>query len=402
MRFNVLILAFAVLLIVPSVAAAQDYTSPSVMRIEQNTTPSPIIFQNYSYIDRPFGDITSVVTVGSYLSGENVVHEMTVNMSNANNRYAAVGFKASYCKIGTTDCRPFVCDYYSGDIPLQPKESKQKSCVITASDCAGREIRIEYSLHGVIGTAATNTVAKCPQKFCDQITTSIKAPGISYLGDKISAEGYISEINGEGIPSPVTVSLIGYDIKTNSNDFGYWSVPLEIKKPGYYELSAVSESCGRFSKTQIQVFQPKEITKTIVVVYPKSIDVESGGNALLAIQTNSDEKIAVSISGVPEEWVEPTAFSMSRGVKFVYISPKAGGSYTINVRSGSEEKNVSLFVAAKPKGEVKRENNPAALLVLLMGALFLLGSKKARQPTGKNKEYMDSVKKEIESAARVF
>ncbi len=397
MRVDALIIAFAVLLIVPGFVDAQDYTSPSVVLVEKNTTPSSIVFQNYSYVDRPFDNIMSSVIAGSYLSGENAVQEITINVSNVNDRYAAVGFKASYCKIGTADCRPFACEYYSGDIPLQPKESQQKSCVITAGDCAGREIRIEYSLHGISGAAATNTVAKCPQKFCDQITMSIKAPGISYLGDKILAEGYINEINGEGIRSPVTVSLTDHSINTRSNDFGYWSALLEIKKPGYYELSAISESCGRFAKTQIQVLQSKKIAKaSSVVVYPKNIEVASGGNALLAVQTDSDEKIDVSIVGVPGDWIEPAAFSMSRGVKFVYISPKAGGSYTINVRSGAEENNVSLFVASKQTHGVGGENNTAALLVLLMGALFLLKSKIINEPAGKNKKYLESVKREIE------
>ncbi len=397
MRFHAAILAFVALLIIPSFVNAQDYISPSVIRIEQNTTPSSIIFQNYSYIDRPFDNITSRVTVGSYLSGENVVHGIMINVSNMNNRYVVAGFRASYCKIGTADCMSFACDHYSGDIPLQPKESKQKSCVITNNACAGREIRIEYSMQGVSGSLITKKVVKCPQKFCDQITMSVNAPAISYLGDKILAEGYINEMGKEGVASQISMTAGSYSVNTSSNDFGYWSAPLEIKKAGYYELSAVSESCSREAKTAVQIIQSKEIPKTVIVVYPKSIDVAPGGNALLAIQTDSYEKVAVSINGVPEGWVEPTTFSISRGVKFVYISPKVAGIYTISVRSGPEEKNVSLFVATKPEAGIKKENNAAALLILLAGALFLLKSKNIKEPDAKNKEYLDNVKKEIEN-----
>lgn len=397
-----ILLAMLALAVIPASVHGQDYISPSVMRVEQTPAePGPIKFQNYSYMHIPFENITSNVSISSYLSGENAVHEVTINVSNLNDRRVFAGARASYCKTGSNDCKPLTCDYNPNDIELQPGESKQRVCTITAGDCAGREIRTEYTLQGVGGRAISGKIVKCPQSFCDQITMSISAPEIFYAGDKVFVEGYLSEINKEGVPSPVSVAAGAYRIRTSSNDFGYWRAPLEINRAGYYELSAVSESCDRKAKTTIQVFRAKEEAGVGITVYPKSIDVELGGNALLAVQQNSDESVPVSLAGVPESWVEPAKFAVSRGTRFVYIFPKSAGSYTIAVRAGSEEKNVSLFVAAKKPADVKKESSASVLVIFLIAAFFLF-SRKSPANQQERKEYLGIVKKEIENSGRLF
>lgn len=386
---------------VPFFAQAQDYSSPSVMKISQSPAVSVTEFWNYSYSERPFENIAVNISVGYYTSEENVVHQIAVNAANLGDRHVVFGSTPYYCRIGTNDCKPFACNYYSGEMELGPHSSGQRYCTITANSCAGREIRMEYTLQGVRGTVITKTVAKCPQKFCDRVATSVKVPGISYVGDKILAEGFLIDMAGEGVPSHIDVKAGGYIIKVASNEFGYWSAPLEISKPGYYELSAISESCSRIAKAQFQLVQKAEnVSETFLSVYPKSIGVVLGGSALLAINLDSDEKISVSVYGVQEDWIEPAKFTMSRGIRFVYISPGAEGNYEIAVRAGREERNVSLFVAPATMPRVEMKSTQADALVFATGLLLLFYSKSAfRVQTTQKRDYLGAVKKEIEDPA---
>lgn len=391
----------ALLLMVPQFTQAEDYISPSIMRIGQGITQetSSINFQNYSYLDKPFGNVTVNVSVSSYPIGKQVKHELSIHTSNPTSKYAAISVRPLYCKTGTDDCRLFECDSYSSYSDFRPYESKKKTCVITSDACAGWEIRVEYSMAGV--SVTTKKTVKCPQSFCDQITMSVSAPEISYLGDRIFAEGYLSEMEKEGVASQVTVTAGFYSVNTSSNEFGYWSAPVEITRPGYYPLSAVSESCGRYASTGIQVLQKSaSISDTGFFVYPKNIEVELGANALLAIKQDSYKSTVVSITGVPESWIEPAKFVMSRGIRFVYISPKEVGEYTVIVRNNFGEKNVSLFVAPEKMIVTKKaENMPVALLIFTVGLLFLFYSKTAaKSQTAKRKAYLDIVKKEIEDS----
>lgn len=384
-------------------AEAQDYeVSPSVGRIGTfSVQPTGTEFQNYSYVDKPFGNITSTVNVSSYQRDGQVVHETIISLSSSAGKHVTVSVKPSYCRIGTDGCEYFVCEQPPG-LDIRPYGNAQRKCVIISDSCAGREVRLEYSMEQLAGVVTTGKTVKCPQSFCDQVTMSISAPAISRAGDKILAEGYLTT-EGEGVPSSIVVTAGAYNVKTGSSDFGYWRAPIEIKNPGRYELSAKSESCNREARTTIQLLEVKqEGPKSEILVYPKNIDVELGGNALLAVQQAGEENVFVSLTGVPSEWIEPASFSMSRGIRFVYLSPKSPGSYVITVRSGSEEKNVTLFVAKREVQEPGKKAGGAALLVLLLGFLLLLSSKKPGRSATERKEYLGVVKKEIENKGRVF
>ncbi|MBI2085677.1 MAG: hypothetical protein HYT71_04150 [Candidatus Aenigmarchaeota archaeon] len=392
-------LASFVLVSMPFFAGAEDYISPSVMPIWQNSTaPELLNYSNHSYTDRPFDKVVSKVSLGYFLSGDNVVYQITVNVKNQNTRFVSINSVPSYCRIGSNDCKPFSCKYYSNRMYLEPSGSKETFCTITADQCAGREIVMEYTMQGVKGSITTKNIVPCPQKFCDQVTVSMKTPKIYYAGDRVIAEGYFSVIGGEGMPSPIVISIGKYKTNTNSNDFGYWRAPIEVDAPGLYEISAVSESCGRESKSSVQVLSAEEKPFNYTLsVYPKNLDVEIGSSALLAIQNNGDVNITVSLSGVPSDWVEPPEFSAGRGIKFVYVYPKNPGSYMIKISSGSEEVYVNLFVAEENRVKQVENNDIVGFFVLLAGAFFLYRSKRTGKSENKKSGYLDDVKNEIEN-----
>ncbi len=393
-----------VFVLVPSLVGAEDYIRPSVMPTGQDLAVTKLFdYSNYSYEDEPFDKISSRISVGYFLSAENAVYQITVNITNQRDRYVSLNTVPYFCKIGSDDCRRLSCNYHSTGMDMQPHSSKNIFCSIIVSECAGREIRLEYSMPGVKGGIIAKNIARCPQKFCDQVAGSVSVPKLSYVGDKILAEGYFSVIGGSGMASPVTVRAGKYNVNTSSNDFGYWRAPIEIDEPGFYEISAISGSCSREAKASVQIFgigdKPSNYT---LYVYPKNLDVKIGGSALVAVQNNGAKEIEVSLSGVPSDWVEPAKFLMKQGIKFVYVSPKNAGSYLIGIRSGSEERTVDLFVVDKNHVRQDKENDPPVLVVLLAVAFFLLLFKRTGSGDHKKVRYLDEVKKEIENSAGLF
>ncbi len=132
------------------------------------------------------------------------------------------------------------------------------------------------------------------------------------------------------------------------------------------------------------------------------MDVEIGGSALLAVQNNGNENVAVSLSGIPPDWVEPSKFSIGNGIKFIYVSPKSTGGYVIKINDGYGENYVNLFVAGKDGRKSAEADNLPAFFVLVAGAFLLFGTKKTGTGVNKKSGYLDEVKKEIENSAGSF
>ena len=143
-------LVLALLLVMPVFAYAQDYAvSPSAG--SQYTTTTAVQTQRtalvgeYSYIDRPFDDITALVRVRTTSDNRNVIHNLTILVSNRGT-VATISVNPLYCKIGTSECKRLPCDYSMGDIVMPRNTFFERRCVIKQSVCAGHETRIEYSM----------------------------------------------------------------------------------------------------------------------------------------------------------------------------------------------------------------------------------------------------------------
>ncbi len=404
MRHKKILILALVMAFIPVFTYAQGYAvSPSV--VKSAAAPAAVaVVDEYSYIDRPFNSITSAVRVRTTSDNRNVIHNLTIRVSNRGTKNAGMSVNAFYCKIGTDECRRIPCDFPARDINMPSNTFFEVECITTQDTCAGYGTKIEYSMLGTQGSFVSDDVVSCPQSVCDQIGMSMIAPSLLTAGEDAIAEGYLKELGGEGVPSPI-ILLVGdrYTVRTDSNEFGYWRAPFTIDEPGYYQLVARSASCLRESKSIVQIL-PASAEKAAVMdflVYPKNIDVETGGSALLVVENDRKDSVRFAISGVPAGWAEPPNFVLSNGIKFVYISPAATGTYTLTVSADNGfEKSITLYAAPKKTSVITAKTaktDAAAALVGILLIFLLLFSKKLKTPDSR-KTYLEGVRREIESA----
>ncbi|MFH0890094.1 MAG: hypothetical protein V1836_03045 [Candidatus Aenigmatarchaeota archaeon] len=405
--YKACLLSLLAFIVLPITVYAQDYSS-SVSPIFPSSTvaQTAVGSQNYSYTDYPFNSLVSSVFAGSYAEGGKVKHNLTIAASNIGDSAATLGINVLYCAIGTKDCVQFSCDS-APSFELAAHSSKNIACAVSSSICAGRNIVIEYTTPGIQGAFVSRTIAKCPQSFCDQITMNMAAPNAVYSNEKVLVEGYLKQMNAEGIVSPIIVSLGGSSVKAYSNEFGYWRASLDAPNAGTYQLVARSESCNRQTSSEVQIFQlVKPVKKSNLEIYPKNIDVRIGESALLAVYYQGDDETKISISGVPDSWLEPSSFVMTNGIKFVYVSPASAGFYTLIVRTEDgvkSEKNVTLGAISQAGQASAKEANAGVAFAAIVFLLLLLFSKEIKLEAGVGgKSYLESVKKEIETSKNKF